>query len=251
MYEMYDTIRLPQNPTTHSFDCEVCGGEVTSREATNSSGDARLLSRFVEATNPINRILKNLEGIIMPDFDPEDYLRTQASIIKAEDQNEDYDEADFSMLPVAGSTSAKRSKTENTKGEELSVELVDSKATGKTVKAPVHALPQWYSHSTITGQAIAPASTSKQTASNPTAPTVTTNATAVNYIKQYEMAALSSIATSSTTNTSVTAEADEPSSNVQVMVKGVPKDIHSITDEDKAEMTEEEYQKYYEAYMLL
>lgn len=33
------------------------------------------------------------------------------------------------------------------------------------------------------------------------------------------------------------------------MVQGVPRPLEGITEEDKNNMTEEEYQQYYEAYM--
>lgn len=285
-YGLLDVARL-LNPLTQAFECEACHGELQSVDGGGAGGNsggissnssALLATKLTEQTHEILRLLRRLEGITLPSFDPAEHLKHSEafelfpeSLAAASGQIEGSGEGASHGLNGA----------ERRNISEFEVELVDplAKKPGTTV---VHELPSWHTHSTVTGMQVKPASSKDprrtagmtNTSSSSAVSTLPTAAPPseanhlVDYQSYYEehakrtktgtategaganiVASTDSTATLSDITGDCKAEVGKSlEAAIMVMVQGEAKDIHSITEEDKERMTEEEYINYYRAY---
>lgn len=289
-YGLLDVTRL-LSPLTQAFECEICHGELQSVDGGvygassgggggNSGSSALLATKLTEQTHDILRLLRRLEGITLPPFDPVEHLK----------HSEAFDLFPESLAAASGHVGASGENVsisshgsagvEASAIGELEVELVDplAKKPGSTI---VHELPSWHTHSTVTGMQVRPASstdprrTTNVTGSGvspPTATMISEPGQLGDYQSYYEERAKRAKAESVTEGMDTTmatspgiapstlgdiADDDKvqagtsPEAVIMVMVQGEAKDIHSITEEDKDRMTEEEYINYYTAYESL
>lgn len=213
------------------------------------AGDTRALSRLVELTNPITRLLKRLEEMEISPFDPEDYIQTRAGIV----DETSLADVGYSMIRVAGSDDRGSRKQD---GDDVIVEFVDPNEKAAP-KPTAHALPDWYTRSIVTNQSAASAiSRSASDSAAASAESVRAKDPSVDYfadeyIRQYEAISIKEAPYYSPMIPVASVGERSSSANVvvTVTVKGLEKSIDDVTEEDKNEMTEEEYQKYYETYM--
>lgn len=249
------------NLATGNFECELCGSELQVQDSTVTgvaAGNAQ--ARLNEQTIRIQRLFKKLEETIIPPFDPIEYLKSREAFELAASPSSSAEEV--AGLRVAGS--------DPVKSPEASIQVeIASEGERERRGKPVYEMPVWHTHSTITGQQVKgeqPASGSAMFSASTTLPHAkSVEVASLEYQRFYE-ASQSVLAASagslpnhhlakrSKSEETVSRVAgpggDEPSSaELFVSVQGVAKRLEEITDDDKNNMTEEEYQKYYEAYM--
>ena len=119
----YTTLNASLNLVSNTFECSFCGIELV--EHASASKDANeasdLYKQFMECTKPLLDILKKCDNWKIPTFDPKKWLIDQSK--------------------------GKEGLTEENEAGE--------KAPGITVEIAeerVHIMPEWYTHSTLTGE---------------------------------------------------------------------------------------------------
>jgi hypothetical protein len=244
-YKPLDALKYV-DPSGHLL-CETCSGELQSVDSSMLSTGTLSQSRLIEQTDGILRLLKRLDEVTLPPFDPEGYLKQRESFEIVEKE---------AALKMAGSEASKP----------LQVEIVSEKA--KELK---NEMPEWHSHSTITGKQVKSAYASSLLSAGAyaaSAPSLTAAADA--YVRSYEASASAGAGAGAGAGTSINGsydglpeakrfraeqESEIPAQmrkfQVMVAVQGVLKNIHEITDADKDLMTEGEYIKYFEEFQSL
>lgn len=202
-------------------------------------------SRLVEQTNYILRLLKKMDDMQIPRFNPVEYLKSKESVEISASSVESTGEmlrAKSPELKVAGADS---------KSTEIQVEILSGRAS--TSDRQKHEMPIWHTHSTVTGQAVREKSSSITISHGISS---AKQEESIDYQKYYEAVPLQPVSVKrSKIEDAPLIESSEsiiPSGTAPLVpVGGTLKSIHEITDEDKNNMTEEEYQKYYEVFMSL
>lgn len=251
------------NPITSLFECEVCKTEVVAMESAFKGDTLRLQSRLVEQTNGILRILRKLEDVNIPSFDPESYLKDREAFELVENSDDELSvissrsSSKESVISTSFKDELGKVSSLNKSAELLEIELAPSSSV-KAATSPSYSLPEWHTRSTITGEAFkstVPASKSISSSNLSTIPSQEkeTSAMANDFATNYYASLPQLTEESSQRKRSKALEKDEErkANLVLINVAGQPKDIRKVTDEDKDLMTEEEYQKYYEAYTSL
>lgn len=251
------------NPITFAFECETCRNELSSVDASMLSFGAQAQSRIMEQTNLILRLLKRLDTAYLPKFDPSEYLRTREAfkiVSPLESADEDTPSSASSKITVAGS----RPEPVFPK---IQVEIADF-----AQKPTRHVMPEWHTHSTVTGLQSSHAPLRQAAPSTSEAHQRGGSEDAIRYIQHYESYHSSAVtrgesdkrprsqeqehdpssALATKPESTATATATlTPNTNVQIAVQGVMKNILEITEHDKNAMTEEEYQRYYEEFVAM
>ena len=228
-YKPLDALKYV-DPRGHLL-CETCSGELQSVDSSMLSTGTLSQSRLIEQTDSILRLLKRLDDATLQPFDPEGYLKQRESFEIVERD---------AALKMAGSDASRP----------LQVEIISEKGKGLG-----NEMPEWHSHSTITGKQVNLTCVSSLLSAGmhaTSAPSLTANADT--YVKSYE--ANASYDNLSKVKRPKMEQEPEISTSVkkpQVMiaVQGVLKNIYEITDADKDLMTEEEYIKYFEEFQTL
>lgn len=269
------------NPETFLFECEICqnplisiSSESSNLSQTSLAGekvDLMLQSRMVEQTNAILRLLKKMDQVQLPTFDPEAFLASRSkyelgmSLYDVGSQSEslansassDLQSSHFGNNEIEQVNNGLRSIVGDspTQSERSEVEIVFQPEPTIALK---NVLPSWHTHSSITGNAIHHASLAEKKPLNSTDSfSKRLRSDADNhrdYLRSYESSG-STLTTTTTTasftdsdkNTDLVDLAPETNEVVLVVVAGVPKRIEDITDEDKERMNEDEYRLYYTA----
>lgn len=251
-YGMLDVSRLV-NLHTGLFECEVCGKELQAMDASLYSGSSTAHSRLIEQTNDILRLIKKLDSVELAKFNVEEHLRVADSFELALTGDDD-EEISLACSSIARSSSSSSIELPIASSIKRPFEVEIRNEPVMTLR---NDLPQWHTHSTITGQQVDTPSVrqskrSMHSIDKTIAGYETIDMSNVQYYEKAESSAAQNIKT----------EAEEQVYEIQdttaslapaitVMVQGVAKDILTITDEDKECMNEEEYQKYYEVFMSL
>ncbi|KAF8314966.1 hypothetical protein DL93DRAFT_2040715, partial [Clavulina sp. PMI_390] len=169
-YTMLEVDRLV-DPMTGGFVCPSCGGEVVDNadepKAANATGTGERMQRFNAKTEPIVSLLKKADEMILPKLDILDWVKQYA---------EKQHKAALDAAAASGGQSAASSKgyddlkiagtTGESSSSKVSVEIVDMNETERLrrklekeregeLKRQQNALPAWYTHSTISGEATA------------------------------------------------------------------------------------------------
>ncbi|WWD18054.1 hypothetical protein CI109_102501 [Kwoniella shandongensis] len=137
----YDPLDLSHlfDPFSNSFKCEDCSTELIehdpSLDLTNNTSSQDMMQRFNIATAPIRDALKAVEGLTLP----------SVNIVAWIAQN-----VKTSVVGVDGAEGG-----EGKKKFEVVIGAEEDDEKEKLAKAQreQNALPQWYTHSTVTGQA--------------------------------------------------------------------------------------------------
>jgi len=230
------------NPQGSAFECEICNAEIEEHaedpEKVKATQDT--LSHLMEQTAPLVRLLKKIDAIIIPQFDPLEYLKQkQAFSSLAAGQGDK--QTDGSGYPSGISNPS-------TTSVNIQIQIQDS----ETVAAP-NVLPAWHSHSTVTGeQIVSDTSASKIDASVNTSTTIldiTENETIQQYYE--DLQSTSSLPSKRLHETELEPMVDIESTTTILIITfgGVQKALEDVTDADKSAMTPDEYAQYYEAYM--
>lgn len=251
------------NLSTSLFECEDCKIELLNTESTFKGDSLRLQSRLSEQTNGILRILRKLDEVVIPPFDPEEYLKGREGFDLIDDSEDSLSMVSSrnssleSFDRPAASSRADSSKAFHISPKPLEVEIVSSH--NKIQSGTDHrsqTLPEWHTHSTVTGEEF------KSTASKPISSLLNASTSSLPPLKEalpetenFAMnyyASLPDMSVGATIDGSnIAAKRLKVTETILVNVAGNPKNINDIADEDKDLMTEEEYQHYYEAYMKL
>lgn len=239
------------NPSSNELECESCTAQLEPMEGTaQATSDSKAQIRLSEQTNPILRLLKRLDDVALLKFDPQEYLSNR----------ENFELAPSTSLGNENGPELRMAGESNKKVGELQVEIMPSGPN-----RIIHAMPVWHTHSTVTGEQVkevkANIPVNQKTFKDLSEPVD-------DYVKYYEKINNSTFAEQGSKRPKTKVDSTtiisndlidgcgertpSPSEEIStVKVKGVLKNIHDITDEDKNSMTEEEYQKYYEAFMAL
>ena len=218
-YSLIDVHEL-FDPTSDSFKCKVCHSELkeaapSQSSTSTSSSKHQLLALFNDQTGPIWALLRQIDKLTIPAFDPAANLR---KLLKEEEPKE-FQEA------------AKKKAAQ----EELEVEILAPVSSYEKIQA--HELPSWHTHSTITGNIV-----------QPTAPVFAPKVQkeiGVESIQEEDEEDVDVIVDEPVVPECKTSPFV---SQAMIMVQGRPKLLADVTEEDKSLMTEDEYIIYYEAY---
>ncbi|PJF16447.1 Transcription initiation factor IIE subunit alpha [Paramicrosporidium saccamoebae] len=287
-YSVMDVGKL-FNPTTNEFHCEVCSAELQSVDQSMLSADSGRQSKLIEQTNHILRLLRRIDEVQIPRFDPIEYLKARDSIDLQVTSPKD---SISDVLSTSGKSVELRVAGADAKEKELQVEILSTSVPESETR---HEMPVWHTHSTVTGQQVKGSVVSIASPESISS-TLAASKETMDYVKYYEAAQMNpmslpkksrtemtvpespklvqtgtlkssptdakiAMTTDLTTNvptdvtkdvtTDVTKDATTSLQSPMVSVQGVLKPLRNVTDDDKNNMTEEEYHKYYEAYMAL
>ncbi|TYJ57581.1 hypothetical protein B9479_001663 [Cryptococcus floricola] len=252
----YDPLDLSHlfDPMTNSFKCEDCGGELVEHDPTvdveNNSSLQDMMQRFNIATAPIRDALKAVEGLTLPSINIVAWI---AQNVKT------------GVVSVDG-----KEMGEEGKKFEVVMGAEDDEDKEKLAQAQreQNALPAWYTHSTVTGDATtlgindrnqkAAVAERARLAAGGTEQTTSDESLAAHYEmlaegeeeeeddEEFEETAVVSGETSITPPEpdEATNEASAEGEGKMVTVAGQPKRVEDVTDEDQDLMTTEEYEAY-------
>lgn len=225
-----------------AFECEICGAEIEehAEDPEKVKATQETLSRLMEQTAPLIRLLKKTEDIVIPLFNPVEFLRQRQAMASLSAANEAAGDGKLTANPEIGTSTASATK--------IRVQI-DEQEPSKVI----HELPSWHTHSTVTYEQIvaSPLHVTQTDATSTVSLTLTTESEA---IQQYYNTLQSTSSTSLPIKRAleeIEAEeaASEPEEELMVTIGGITKPLSQVTDEDKAAMTPDEYAAYYEVYM--
>lgn len=224
------------------FQCEVCNAEIEehAEDPAKLKATQDTLSQLMEQTAHLVRLLKKTDTISIPYFDPVEFLKQKQAFAALEAQRE-FDEAD-------GDSNMERSNPSTT-SVNIQIQIDETESKGSATNS----LPSWYTHSTVTGEKIvADGENEKKFTDNE----VNISSTTVNTvdttdsIAQYYEDLQSSVPLKRVPEEDVDANHEiQEETQIMITVAGISKPLDQVTDEDKSNMTAEEYAQYYEAYM--
>lgn len=215
-----------------AFLCELCGSELVEDDpALHEDGQDRM-SRFNDATRPIREALKAIEGARLPTLNIIAWIAQNVTT--------------QSVAEVAASSAARQIGV-------VIGEIDDSKAKRDAeAQREQNAIPVWYTHSTLTGEATSLSSGKVEESREEVERVQKQNdddALAAHYANmdeeeddEMEDAELAQEKVETGTSTPV-----DPATKVKVMVNGVAKLLAEVTEADEELMTPEEYEAYFEA----
>lgn len=244
------------NSTTGVFECELCSSELQIQDsAVTGAAAGNAQARLNEQTIGIQRLFKKLEDCSIPKFDPVEYLRNC----------EAFELAHSPASSAEGLGGLKLAGSDPVRSPAVSVQLEIAGQEDKT--RPSHEMPVWHTHSTITGCQVASDRPPLDATKLATRPLDNVDAASLEYQRFYEASQralagqpnaaakrsrpeeMLSVKDTEVHDPSLQEPAPASAVEATVMVQGVPRPLEGITEEDKNNMTEEEYQQYYEAYM--
>ncbi|RXK42455.1 hypothetical protein M231_00009 [Tremella mesenterica] len=251
----YDPLDLGHlfDPQTNVFRCETCSEELVEHDPSqdDTTGDkVDRMGQFNLATAPIRDALKSLEGMTLPSVN---IVAWMAQNVKS----------DLPVQATEGREEEKKVQIVLGSGGERERLEAERAAEAQRVQT---SLPVWHTQSTITGQSTSLGLAAERKASGPHLAVSRNTDGGVDDLEEH----YANLAGASGESfplvkqeeedededdflpSSQPGEPDEsgPSGEDQakmIMVKGVPKPLGGITEEDEAHMTPEEYQAYYEA----
>ena len=253
IYSSLDVSRL-LNVRTGCFDCEVCpDSELQAYDSMQHNGGSNnkavagpheLHSRLMEQTRIIVELLKLADDISIPAFIPLAWLEKNASRYSL---LTDGDGEDGPQLAIAGANSIETKIN-------VSVELADEESFRAATASVSTPLPEWHMYSTITGEAIRSQNTNIDSTSTSDSKgdiiditTIEDQDDIVSYYSQMteqepspKLPKLQEI--------EIPKESSDSTPTI-VFVAGKPVHLDQLTEDDKDNMTEEEYAQYYEIYM--
>ncbi len=217
------------------FECEVCNAEIEEHAEDPAKLEAGrdALSQLMEQTAPLLRLLRQIDSVKIPYFDPVEFLRQKQS---AQSNLVIDDETNMSMSSNTNLTSTNRSSA----SVNIDIQIEDQE-----LSKVVHELPSWYTHSTITGEFIQTSESNVKESTTSLTPSMDTSH--VESIEKY-YETLPNKRTSQEVEEEheeeTVADADE-----MITIGNQTKSLSQVTEEDKSAMTPDEYSAYYEAYM--
>jgi transcription initiation factor TFIIE subunit alpha len=285
-YSVMDVGKL-FHPTTNELHCEVCSAELQSVDQSMLSTDSSRQSKLIEQTNHILRLLRRIDEFHIPRFDPIEYLKARDSIDLQVTSPKD---SSSDVSSISGRSFELRVAGADAKEKELQVEILSTNIPEAETRneMPVWHTHSTVTGQQIQGSIVSTASP-ESAASTLSASKETTDY--VKYYEAMQMNPMSipkkprTEALESNESIKKSPQAEEVPDNFpteetlegtptegmleksqkgkvskdcqaeettpMVSVQGVIKPLSTVTDDDKNNMTEEEYQKYYEAYSAL
>ena len=244
----YSGFRLISDPRTGVLKCERCGEEVVDEEVMSSADAAELYKKMNQTLKPVVSLLKEIEtGPPIQMFDARKYLSAKPA-------------EKYIHLPLREAEKDLEVLQEQTVLIEDKSPQLPSQAEPPMIRN--YTMPEWISKSTVSGheikQRLSPSMTSPQTTISQ--PTMITEA----YVSRKhpmmpevaEGAAIEAESQPETRETKkprVEAAKEEmtPPVEIKVTVAGKPVPLFSVTEADKARMTLEESEKYYEEFVKI
>lgn len=175
-------------------------------------------------------------SITIPHFDPAEYLKRKQAFatLSAQGSAMDLDES----TALAGSLTSPSMTSVN-----IQIQIEESDQPAQS-----HALPSWYTHSTVTGERIISTDQKKEVESSTTISSFTMDTTETEAMQQYYEGLQSSASLGKRLHEDLEETNEVEDVDVMVSVAGFMKRLQDVTDEDKSIMTPDEYVQYYEAY---
>ena len=240
-YGLLDVDRLVTDFRKGTLQCEVCKGEVEDEDTMSSAEAADLYSRMNQALKPAVALLKEIELAQTP-------LGTSKSSPPMGNASLSDSNADAAYKNDIESNSVPNIEPQATSVFGSGPSIGGDQSKSSAHNAVTNVMPEWHSHSTVSGQAVkfqhAAASTTPTLSTDDGTPKVITTSSTPLKKRHFE-----DVAVEEENADKISRGDDLGDDSVMVMVQGKSVPLMQVTEADKLAMSKEESEAYYEAFM--
>lgn len=228
-------VQSMRDKETWLFRCERCTTELVEYTDDRLKDGPQLVhKRFMDQCSGLISLLKKSENVSVPHFDVSAWIDQNRNSPSLDITAQEADNS--SGFESANSSSASVQVQEPAAEAEIDFHQDHGNEQVQKQKS-ANSLPVWHTHSTVTGEVII---AERKSHLAKEAVDASAGAEYENFIRNSATCLLQS----SSQNEALVAKSD-----ATVMVAGVPKPVSEITEEDKEQMTAEEYDVYYKCAM--